>query len=117
MFQSDWLILRILHQLFEMEIPKGHWSEVVVHLYTRRSSLNSHLYSKNIINSPSCSCGGFESAYHFFFICPIYRHTRTIYLSNVLQTYYTHELLYGKETATDLENEALFLKVQDFIKL
>ena len=27
----------------------------------------------------------------------------------------THELLYGKETATDLENEALFLKVQDFI--
>ena len=36
------------------------------------SSLNSHLYSKNIINSPSCSCGGFESAYHFFFVCPIY---------------------------------------------
>ena len=31
------------------------------------SSLNSHLYSKNIINSPSCSCGDFESAYHFFF--------------------------------------------------
>ena len=29
-------------------------------------SLNSHLYSKNIINSPPCSCGGFESAYHFF---------------------------------------------------
>ena len=26
------------------------------------SSLNSHLYSKNIINSPSCSCGCFESA-------------------------------------------------------
>ena len=50
------------------------------------SSLNSHLYSKNIINSPSCSCGGFESAYHFFFICPIYRHTRIIYLSSVLQT-------------------------------
>ena len=79
------------------------------------SSLNSHLYSKNIINSPSCSCGGFESAYHFFFICPIYRHTRNIYLSDVLQTHKTHELLYGKETATDLENEALFLKVQDFI--
>ena len=51
------------------------------------SSLNSHLYSKNIINSPSCSCGGFESAYHFFFICPKYRHTRNIYLSDVLQTH------------------------------
>ena len=33
MFQSDWLILRILHQSFEIERPKGHWSEVVVHLY------------------------------------------------------------------------------------
>ena len=89
----------------------------ILHMRIRMecSSLNSHLYSKNIINSPSCSCGGFESAYHFFFICPIYRHTRNIYLSDVLQTHKTHELLYGKETATDLENEALFLKVQDFI--
>ena len=34
MFQPDWLILRILHQSFEIERPKGHWSEVVVHLYT-----------------------------------------------------------------------------------
>ena len=89
----------------------------ILHMRIRMecSSLNSHLYSKNIINSPSCSCGGFESAYYFFFICPIYRHTRNIYLSDVLQTHKTHELLYGKETATDLENEALFLKVQIFI--
>ena len=34
MFHPDWLILRILHQSFEIERPKGHWSEVVVHLYT-----------------------------------------------------------------------------------
>ena len=33
MFQSDWLILRILHQSFETERPKGLWSEVVVDLY------------------------------------------------------------------------------------
>ena len=33
MFMSDWLILRILHQSFEIERSKGHWSEVVVHLY------------------------------------------------------------------------------------
>ena len=43
-----------------------------------------------------------------FFICPIYRHTRNIYVSDVLQTHNTHELLYGKETATYLENEKLF---------
>ena len=33
MFHPDWLILRILHQSFEIERLKGHWSEVVVHLY------------------------------------------------------------------------------------
>ena len=30
------------------------------------SKLNSHLYSKNIVPSPSCACGVFESCYHFF---------------------------------------------------
>ena len=29
------------------------------------SSLNSDLFRKNIVPSPSCSCGGFESAFHF----------------------------------------------------
>ena len=29
------------------------------------SSLNSDLYRRNIVPSPSCVCGGFESAYHF----------------------------------------------------
>ena len=33
MFLPDWLILRILHQSFEIERPKGHWSEVVVYIY------------------------------------------------------------------------------------
>ena len=33
MVYPDWLILRILHQSFGIERPKGHWSEVVVHLY------------------------------------------------------------------------------------
>ena len=33
------------------------------------SSLNAHLYRENIVPSPTCSCGGFESTYHFFFQC------------------------------------------------
>ena len=48
MFQPDWHILRILHQSFEIERPKGHWSEVVVHLYKKLSlkllTFLSHLY-------------------------------------------------------------------------
>ena len=31
------------------------------------SSLNAHLHKKNIVPSSSCSCGSYESTYHFFF--------------------------------------------------
>ena len=57
------------------------------------SSLSSHLYKKNIVPSPSCSCVGFESAYHFFFQCPNYSEARRRYLPNnlndiILTNYY-----------------------------
>ena len=35
------------------------------------SSLNPDLYRKNIVPYPSCTCGEFESAYHFFFKCTV----------------------------------------------
>lgn len=78
------------------------------------SSLNSHLYRKNIVDSPSCSCGEFESAYHFFFQCKKYSVARHTYLSD-LNNLTTHQLLYGSMDASDNENEILFLKVQEFI--
>ena len=65
---------------------------------------------------PSFMClWGFEGAYHFFFICPNYNATRERYLEALLRNHTTHELLFGKDTSTDEENEALFLKVQDYI--
>ena len=79
------------------------------------SSLNSHLYRKNIVPSPSCLCGGFDSAAHFFFTCPGYSIPRNRYLPNDLHTYTTHELLFGKENVPFHVNKSLFLKVQDFI--
>ena len=79
------------------------------------SSLNSDLYRKNIVPSPSCACGGFESAYHFFFKWPNNNVTRERYLEALLRNHTTHELLFGKDTSTDEENEALFIKVQDYI--
>ena len=33
----------------------------------------------------------------------------------LLRNHTTHELLFGMDTSTDEENEALFLKVQDYI--
>ena len=35
---------------------------------------NADLYRKIIV--PTCACGGFESAYHFFFVCPRLAHFR-----------------------------------------
>ena len=43
------------------------------------NSLNSHLYRKHIVPSPSCQCGEFESAAHFLFNCPIYTNERQTY--------------------------------------
>ena len=81
----------------------------------KRSSLNSHLFRKNIVVSPTCDCDGFASPYHLFFICPRYIGIRNTYPSNILQTHRTKELLFGKETASVNENETLLLKVQDYI--
>ena len=79
------------------------------------SSLNSHLYRKNIVPTPSCECGSFESPYHFLFQYPRYAAIRDTYLHIYLDSHTTREILYGKESATDLENEALFLNIQEFI--
>ena len=58
--------------------------------------------------------GGFESAYHFFLIFPNYNVIRERYLEALLRNHKTHEF-FGKDTSTDEENEAIFLKIQDYI--
>ena len=59
--------------------------------------------------------GGVESAYHFFSICHNYNVAQERYLEALLGNHTTNELLFVKDTSNDEENEALFLKVQDFI--
>lgn len=79
------------------------------------SSLGSHLYMKNIIPDPSCRCGSFESAYHFFFICPMFTDARARYLPNNLHNYTLRDFLFGMIEKTIPENEELFIQVQNFI--
>ena len=78
------------------------------------SSLNADLYRKNIVPSP-CTCGEFESAYHFFFKCTNYSLARSRYLPNNLNELNTNDLLCGLSNVPDYENATLFSKVQDFI--
>ena len=78
------------------------------------SALNTHLYRKNIVLNPSCICGGFESPYHFLFVCAKYTVARNMFLPNN-QNCTTQDLLFGKESEPVLENERLFLQVQVFI--
>ena len=70
---------------------------------------------KNIVPSPSCACGEFESCYHFFLRCPRYANVRNTYPSGYLHTHSVQELLHGKVTATDEDNETMFCHVQEFI--
>ncbi|MCG8113671.1 MAG: reverse transcriptase domain-containing protein [Candidatus Thiodiazotropha taylori] len=79
------------------------------------SSLNSDLYRKNIVPSPSCRCGEFENAKHFLFSCTNYTVARERYLPPDLQRYTVNDLLCGKTTLSPHQNETLFLQVQNFI--
>ena len=81
------------------------------------SSLNSHLYKKNIVPSPSCLCSGFGSSNHFLLVCPRYTVARNLYfkLPNDLSNFTTHDLLFGKDNEPSHVNECLFLQVQEFI--
>ena len=79
------------------------------------SSLNSHLYHSKIVDSPSCLCGSFESVHHFLFVCTRFAAARNTHLPRNLHNYSTRDLLFGSETRTDQQNEAIFLQVQDFL--
>ena len=75
----------------------------------------SDLYRKNIVQSPSCSCGEFESAKHFLFTCVNHSVARERYLPRNIHSYTINDLLHGKNNLSLHENEILTLQVQDFI--
>ena len=79
------------------------------------SSLNAHLYSKNIVDSPLCVCGDIENSTHFFFNCSRYTVIRRNILAELVHQCTLKDFLYGKEGASTTENERLFLKVQSYI--
>ena len=82
------------------------------------SSLNSHLFFKNIIYSPACVCGEIETTAHFFFNCPRYNNIRQEFLSSLVDIplqISTDLLLYGSNQLTDEQNIFIFQATQSYI--
>lgn len=74
-----------------------------------------------IIDSPLCSCGKVEDAYHYFFSCVKYNIPRNdlfnvIFRIENLNIIDTHVLLWGDNSFSITENENLFFNVQLFLK-
>jgi hypothetical protein len=44
------------------------------------SSLNQHLYSINIVDSPLCQCGAIETTEHYLLYCPLYNVHRRLFI-------------------------------------
>ena len=51
----------------------------------RSSSLNEHMYIKNINDNPNCLCGEIESTYHYLFKCPKYTRQRNSLFQKLFQ--------------------------------
>lgn len=84
------------------------------------SSLNSHIFLRNLTDSPNCRCGSIETNSHFLLFCPLYRNLRRDLIDSVTQlstgiTVNEQLLLYGSNELTDKQNCDLFLLVQNFI--
>ena len=86
-------------------------------LRTGCSSLNQHLFSKNIVENPLCVCGSIESTNYYLFDCLRYQHIRTSMI-NCVSLYCTpslNVLLSGDSRLDNHTNERIFLAVQRFI--
>ena len=81
------------------------------------SSLNEHLFARNLVDSPNCICGSTESTTHFLLHCRRYTDLRnnTILAINYPINFDTNLLLYGSDVLTDDQNKQVFLQVQKYI--
>ena len=86
-------------------------------LRTNCSSLNSHLFSKNIIDSPLCICGAIEDTRHYLFVCTRYLDLRRELINAVsaMCEPTLNVLLYGNTELSYEQNKKIFLSVQNYI--
>ena len=84
-------------------------------LRTHCSSLNEHLFTKNIVDSPLCVCGEVENTHHYLFDCTRYDDLRRELLNAV--SHYceptVNTILFGNSSLTSNQNQNIFIAVQD----
>ena len=92
----------------------------IIHTQLRNncSSLNQHLFLKNIIDSPLCCCGKIESNKHFFLECELYNRPRQILRTAIseIAAFNLRTILFGVEDLSFVENKNIFTAVHEFIK-
>ena len=81
------------------------------------SSLNRHLFSKNIIDSPRCICGRPETTKHYLFDCNRFNNLRQEMMQSISQLCEPTliALLYGVKDLSDETNIQLFTIIQEYI--
>ena len=79
------------------------------------SALNEHLFRKNLIDSPRCSCGSIETPYHYLLQCPKYRTARLETIQLLDNPLNTHDLLFGNDNLSNSDNETIFKKVHEYV--
>ena len=86
-------------------------------LRTNCSSLNLHLFSKNLTNSPLCACGSVEDTYHYLLVCNCFSNLRRDLLNTVSMICRPtiDVFLFGNDELSTEQNKNIFLAVQNFV--
>ena len=79
------------------------------------SSLNHHLYKKNLVDSSLCACGAPETTFHFLLSCENYNEIRQQYFSGLGHPLTVSILLCGNPEESLAVNNAIFRRVQLYI--
>ena len=86
-------------------------------LRTACSPLRQRLHSKNVVDSPYCTCGDIEDTHHFLFVCHQFTDLRRDLINSVSDICqpYLNVLLFGDISLTVDQNKQIFKAVQEFI--
>ena len=98
----------------------GDRKEQISHCRLRlgNANLNANLYSKNLADTPNCTCGQIEHTTHYLLQCQNYTEERRELMNKIQDLGHINKdlLLNGSDRLTADENNRLFLAMQNYIQ-